>query len=162
MKLTPYSIPTLQQLKDTDISSRLDFANWMTDNESIVEKIWFSDKSHFYLDPELNKQNHRYWSSEKPILFAEKLTHVTKVTVWAALSVSGMIGPYFFEDSNGNTTTINSERYLQHLKQKFLPTLSRKGIELGEVWFQQDGAAPHTAQSVLTWFGSKFDSRVIS
>jgi len=41
--------------------------------------------------------------------FEEKPLHPDKVTVWCALWSKGVIGPYFFEDANGQTVTVNSE-----------------------------------------------------
>ena len=48
------------------------------------------------------------------------------------------------------------------LKGKFLPALRRKGIQLDNIWFQQDGAAPHTAVAVLEWLANKFGQNIIS
>ncbi len=75
LKLTPYKIPVLQLLKESDVNQRLDFSTWITDNADILENIWFSDESHFFLDQQLNKQNHRYWSDVKPDIFVEKTCH---------------------------------------------------------------------------------------
>ena len=129
LKLFPYSLSIMQHLKETDINSRLEFAEWIIDNVDTVEKIWFSDESHFYLNNTLNKQNNRVWGNEKPNFYLEKPLHSDKVTVWAALSSTGVIGPFFFE-SDGETTTINSERYLTLLKNKFLPALRRRDIDI--------------------------------
>lgn len=48
------------------------------------------------------------------------------------------------------------------LKNKFLPALRRKGIDINSVWFQQDGATPHTAVKVLDWLKETFDNKFIS
>ena len=34
-----------------------------------------------------------------------------KSTVWRALWSEGVVGPYFFENDNGTTVSVNSERY---------------------------------------------------
>ena len=61
LKLFPYTISVMQHLKQSGIESRLDFATWMTeDHLNIVDRIWFSDESHFYLNAVLNKQNCRF------------------------------------------------------------------------------------------------------
>jgi hypothetical protein len=86
----------MQNLKETDINSRLEFARWMIDNVNTIEKIWFSDNSHFYLNAAVNNQNCRVWSKEKPTFCLEKPLHDDKLTVWAALSLTGVIGPLFF------------------------------------------------------------------
>lgn len=161
LSLFPYSLSIMQHLKETDINSRLDFARWMIDNEDVIEKIWFSDESHFYLNTAVNKQNCRVWGKEKPNFYIEKPLHDEKVTVWAAMSSVGVIGPFFFE-SDGDVKTINSDRYLSLLKTKFLPALRRKDIGINTIWFQQDGATPHTAGKVLDWLRKTFGRNFIS
>lgn len=78
----------------------------------------------------------------------EKPLNCQKVTVWAALSSRGIIGPFFFEDTEGDTVTVNSERYLKLMKSKFLPALRRKVVNLDNVWFQQD-VLRHTLHAVF-------------
>ncbi len=162
LNLTPFKIPIMQHLKETDISSRLSFAHWMISNTGIVDKLWFSDEAHFYLNAQVNKQNCRYWGSEKPKFCIEKPLHGEKVTAWAALSVDGIVGPFFFEDGEGNVDTVNTDRYLEIMKKKFIPALKRKGVSITDVWFQQDGAAPHTAGRVLDWLSQTFGKKFIS
>lgn len=162
LKLTPIKVSIMQHLKETDISSRLSFANWMTSHLDVVDKLWFSDEAHFYLNSQVNKQNCRYWGNEKPDFYIEKPLHGERVTVWAALSADGIVGPFFFEDEDGDVTTVNKHRYLNILKKKFIPALRRRGVNIEEVWFQQDGAAPHTAGNVIGWLSKTFGSRFIS
>lgn len=162
LKLTPYTISIKQHLKDSDISSRLAFAEWMKKRPDIADITWFSDEAHFYLNSQVNKRNCRYWGTQKPDFCLERSLHSDKVTVWAALSSSGIIGPFFFEDENGDAETINSERYLELLKTKFVPALRRRGADFKTVWFQQDGATPHTSREVLTWLEKTFGTQYIS
>ena len=115
-----------------------------------------------FLDQKLNKQNLRYWSDTKPNIYTEKSNHPEKITVWAALSTNGIIGPFYFEDTDGNTKTKNSVGYLTLLKCKFLPALRRRGVDVTQVWFQQDGATPHTAHHVLKWLTETFATRIVS
>ena len=75
----------------------------------------------------------RYWSGDNPQEFHEKPLHCEWVTVWCAFSKVGMIGPYFFEESN-RTVTVNSERYTEMIREFFFPKL--EGMDLGDVWFQ--------------------------
>lgn len=151
----------MQQLKDTDISSRLSFAQWMLRNIGLTDVIWFSDEAHFTLDGHVNKQNMRFWGTSKPDFYEERPLHSQKVTVWAALSSAGIIGPFFYEEY-GETTTVMSQRYQTILKTKFLPELRRRDKEMNNVWFQQDGATPHTARIVLEWLAEKFGEHFIS
>jgi hypothetical protein len=128
----------------------------------VSEKMWFSDEAHFYIHPAINKQNCRFWGSEKPTIYHEKPLHGDYITVWAALSESGIIGPVFFEDRDGTRESVNADRYLRLLKTKFLPSLKRKGIDLGQAWYQQYGAAHHTAGKVIEWLDENFPGRYLS
>ena len=161
LKYFPYSISVMQHLKESDIESRIEFARWMKDHLEIVNKMWFSDESHFYFNDIVNKRNCRFWGTEKPNFHYEKPLHDDKITVWVALSSAGVIGLFFFEEK-GEIATVNSERYIQLLKKKFRPALRRIGINIENVWFQQDGATPHTAKHALAWlhetFGENFTS----
>ncbi|XP_033745047.1 uncharacterized protein LOC117330676 [Pecten maximus] len=163
LKLTPYKIYVMQHLKESDIASRLTFTNWVLEHDDILDSVWFSDEAHFTLSAQVNKQNMRFWGTSKPDLYEEKPLHSDKVTVglWAALSRHGIIGPFFYE-SAGETATVTSDRYIQILSKRFIPALRRKGHELNGVWYQQNGAAPHTANRVLTWLADTFGNRLIS
>jgi hypothetical protein len=86
----------MQHLKPTDIKSRLDFAMSIERQiQELVDSIWFSDEAHFYLNASVNKQNMRFWGSEKHNFYEEEPLHVDKITV--VLSSTGIIGPYFFK-----------------------------------------------------------------
>lgn len=160
LKHKPYKITIMQHLKDSDITKRVLFSKWIEDNGNVIDSIWFSDECHFYLNGSVNKQNLRYWSAEKPTFYEEKTIHSEKVTVWAAMSATGIIGPFFYEE-DGHTATVNGERYLNILTRKFIPALQRRGI-MSTCWFQQDGAGPHTANHVLEKLEEKFRGRLIS
>ncbi len=108
-----------------------------------------------------NKQNLRYWSSTKPEFFEEMPLHSPKVTVWAAMSSDGVVGPYFFE-VGGETVTVTTDMYLNVLKRKFVPELTKRGYSIPTVWFQQDGASPHTANVALDWLEDTFEGNLIS
>jgi hypothetical protein len=74
------------------------------------------------------------------------------------MSSKGIIGPFFFEDETGETQTVNSTRYLELLKKKFLSCLVRRGFNP----FQQDGATPHTTRNVTDWLHETFNGNFIS
>ena len=94
LKYFPYSISVMQHLKESDIESRIEFARRMKDHLKIVNKMWFSDESHFYLNNIVNKQNCRFWGTEKPNFHYKKPLHDDKITAWVALSSEGVIGPF--------------------------------------------------------------------
>ena len=78
-----------------------------------------TDEAHFHLKSEVNKQNYRIWASENPRVIHEHPLHALKVTVWCGITSSRIIGPYFFEDVDGNTVTVNGNRYRQMLQEQF-------------------------------------------
>ena len=119
-----------------------------------------SDEAHFHLDGYVNKQNYRFWNTENPRNIHEKPLHAQKVTVWCGIMNSRIIGPYFFEDDNGVTTTVSGENYRKMLQEYLLPHLEHLG--LSNLWFQQDGATPHTARLTMEILREAFSDRIIS
>ena len=77
------------------------------------------------------------------------------------MSPTGIIGPFFFEDADGHTQTVNKERYVDILK-RFWVTLQMGSPGADRLWFQQDGATPHTARVTLRWLEERFGTRLIS
>jgi len=128
-------------------------------NDNMV--LFMSDEAHFHLNGYVNKQNCRYWSPVNPQQLHEEPLHTPKVTVWCAIGATQIIGPYFFED-NRQTTTENSERYIEMLTQFFFPELQRRLVSIRKVWFQQDGATSHTARASMEVLRQKFPGRLIS
>ena len=66
----------------------------------------------------------------------EKL-HSKKVTVWTAMSSQGIIGPFFFEDNDGNCQSVTSERYIPILN-KFKMCLRRRGQDIANHWLARN------------------------
>lgn len=163
LKFHPYKIQVVQQLKERDYGQREDFAVRMqvlfTDNPDVM--MLMSDEAHFHLNGSVNKQNLRYWAPENPCNFHEKPLHSPKVTVWCAVGHFGIIGPYFFEE-NGVTVTVNSARYVHMLETYLKPQLRRRGINVKNVYFQQDGATAHTAAASMRVVKKMFPGKLIS
>ncbi|XP_039294955.1 uncharacterized protein LOC120353834 [Nilaparvata lugens] len=125
--------------------------------------LFCSDEAHFHLCGAVNKQNFRYWAANNPRQLHERPLNSPKVTVWCAVSQFGVIGPYFFEDDN-ITVTVTSERYVTMLQTFLQPKLEELAEEqdLGEIWFQQDGATAHTARISMDLLREMFPGRLIS
>ena len=83
------------------------------------KKIIFSDEAHFDLGRYVNKQNCRIWGTEKP-------THPKRVTVCCEFLTRGIIGPFFFENEQGETITVNGDRYRIMLDEFFSQKLKRR------------------------------------
>lgn len=164
--LRPYKIPVHQSLTEVDCEERVTFCQWLkqkcNSSESFIDNIWFSDESHFLLNGQENRQNTRFWGKNPPDEVRQRPLHSPKVTVWCALSSQGIIGPFFFEDRNGNAMTINKERYISILNQFWRALRSKCADTLQQQWVQQNGATSHTARVSMEWLSEHLEGRLIS
>ena len=166
LKLFPYKIQVKQKLTNGDQTARVDMCNWFLEkteqNGNRVNNVWFSDEVHFHLDGVVNSRNNVFWGTQVPDEVSHRPLHSAKVTAWCALSSIGIIGPFWFQDDQGKTTTVNQKRYQQVIR-KFSRSLKRgKGVILKEQWFMQDGAAPHAANDTVKLLREKIEERIIS
>jgi len=86
-------------------------------------KIIFSDEAHFDIKGYVNRQNCRIWGSENPREFQVKPMHLQRVTVWCALWVGDVIGPYFFENEDVKAITVTGKRYRTMINNILWPAL---------------------------------------
>ena len=100
-----------------------------------LKKIMFSDEAHFDLGGYVNKQNCNIWGTENRHAYIEKVTHTKRVTLWCGFWSRGIIGP------GGH---------------------NQEEEDIGNIWFQQDGATCHTADAALYVLRPVFEDRIIS
>jgi len=166
LDLYPYKMQLVQTLTPADYPQRLAFSSWflqkVDEDGSFLNHFFMSDEAHFHLSGYVNKQNCRFWATENPHQLHQDPLHSEKVTVWCAVSSYCIIGPYFFEDENGSTVTVNGERYRNMLQSFFIPQLHQRRIHRRRTWFQQDGATCHTANETLAILQQFFPGRLIS
>lgn len=67
---------------------------------------------------------------------------------------------FFFEDHAENAVTVNGVRYRNMITDFFWEQL--EGIDIEDLWFQQDGATCHTAGETIQLLRGKFPGRIIS
>lgn len=165
LKQFPYRIQTKHKLTANDKRRRQAMAEALMDkienNKSFLPYLWTSDEAHFHLDGQVNSKNNVFWGSEPPTEVREKPLHSKKVTAWCALSTLGCIGPFFFQEKR-TTVTINKERYIEVLEKFWKELETRFPGYLPKIWFQQDGATPHTALITREWLRNHFKRRIIS
>ena len=105
----------MQKLLPRDYNQRLKYSdvilNLAREIDSFSKKMAMSDEAHFHLRGHVNKQNSQFWGSESPQIIDETSLHPQKITVWRAIHAKKVIGPYFFEDENGQTTTVTGDNY---------------------------------------------------
>ncbi len=68
------------------------------------------------LNGSVNKQNMCYWSDLISHQMVTKSLHRERVTDWCAVSQKQIIGPFFFEDDDACTLTVNAKHYANTLK----------------------------------------------
>jgi len=109
----------------------------------------------------VNSKNNIFWDSTPPEHCLERSLHC-EVHCLGCHFQHGIIGPFWFEDDNELSVTINTERYVQVLG-KFWTALGRwrGGVRVLQ-WFQQDGATPHSSNESLAWLQQRFPDRLIS
>ena len=117
---------------------------WACDRQ---KKIIFSDEAHFDLGGYVNKQNCRIWGKENPHAYIEKPSHPKRVSVWCGFLSRGIIGPHFFENEQGEAITVIGDSYRAMLNEFLFTKIEEEDI--GNIWFQQDGATCHTAEATL-------------
>ena len=72
----------------------------------------------------------------------------------------GIIGPFFFEKEQGEAVIVNGDRYRALLKEFLFTKIEKEDI--GNIWFQQDGASSHTTEATLYVLRPVFEDRIIS
>ena len=126
---------------------------------NMLKNVWFTDESCFYSDGIAQKNKAFYWAlskdAVKPTIFQK---YPIKVHVWAAVSVSGLIGPYFFH-KDGSNITVNQYTY-QDCIRWFICQLKLQN-KFSKAILMQDGATPHTALSTRTFLRQQFKDRII-
>ena len=120
-----------------------------------------SEEAHFQTGC-VNTQNLRYWAGSNPHEPHERSLHSERVTVWYALGEFCALGSYFFEDEDGSLVTITSSRYAEMLEYFLQPQLNELAADVGDTWFQQYGATPHTAQRTMRYMRELFLRHIIS
>ena len=123
-------------------------ATLQEEGDEWAKRIIFSDEKWFYLIQSSNRKNNVYWSMENPHILDEvKRRGGVKVR-------SGR-----WEDSSSALVWMISN--WKHAKEKDWPALKGSATKK-RLWFQQDGARVHTANSCLKFLQEKLPGRVIS
>ena len=127
-----------------------------------LDNAWCSDGAHFLLSGHVDSKNNIFCGSTHPKHCLQRPLHSVKCTAWVAITKHSIIGPFWFEDDNERSVTINTERFIQVLG-KFWTALGRqRGVVKVLQWFQQDGATPHFSNDSLAWRQQCFPDRLIS
>ena len=110
-----------------------------------------------YFPDSSRKQSFRCWSDANPLERHQHLLYVPKFTVWFAVWSTEVIWSNFYEDENGQTITLTSQRYTEMINEFLAPNLPPNN----NLWFEQDGATSHTAVIITAAIRLLFLQRVI-
>ena len=168
LKYHPYRIAELHKLTQTDRERRLAMCSWVQQKQeecqTWIRHVWFTDEAHFHLDGRTNSHNNVFWSQTKPDHVTEAGRMGARVTCLVAFNARhGLLGPYWFEDEEGRTVSVNQERYrdvLKRLHEDMAKKMSENQLRL--CWFMQDGAPPRTARGTLQLLQDLFRHRVFT
>ena len=127
-----------------------------------MNTVLITHEAYFHFSDYVNKQNYGYRAPENPQELHQRPLHSERLTVWCGMASFAVLGPYFFEDSEGAAVTVTSERYVAMLRNFCEPELRRRRIDLSSIWFQQDGATAHTARASMNVLREMFPQHVIS
>ena len=94
----------------------------------------FSDEAHFDLGEYVNKQNYGIWGIENPHAYIEKPTHPKRVSLWCGFWPRDIIGPFLFDNKQGEAVAVNGDRCLTILND-FLYTKFEEE-DIGNIRFQ--------------------------
>ena len=151
LKLFPYKIKIVQELKPDDRPNRKLFADTllarMEGEPLYLRRVGFTDEATFTVHGHVNRHNCRIWGSENPYVTFEKPRFSPKVQVWCFLHHSRIVGPYFFSDP-----TVTGANYLEMLENYAYPIIKN----IPGLIFQQDGAPPHWALNVRASLDNAF------
>ena len=74
-------------------------------------------------------------------------------------SLKDTIQPDLIFFNEGIRITVNGDRYRTMMNDFFIENM--EGIDLEEMWFQQDGATCHTANATVDLLKTKFEEQII-
>ena len=122
------------------------------------KKIIFSDEAHFDLGGYVDKQNYRIWSTENPQTLQSRRTQ--NEPLFGADFGPGHNWAIFSENAQGETVTVNGDRYRAMMNKFLFTQIEEEGI--GNIWFQQDGVTCHTAEATHDVLSHVLEDRIIS
>lgn len=156
LNFKPWKPKSVQELFPEDMDRRLEFAEMMLElaerRHDLFSKVVWSDEAVFHLGGLINRHNSHYWAEQSPNKLLKKSQHRPRLTVWAAITADGLIGPVILRD------TMNAERYLEVLEDTLIPCL--RDIDRDQdMIFMQDGAPPHYARAVRQFLNDELPGR---
>ena len=137
------------------------FCNVLENDENFLENVWFSDEAYFLLSGHVNRKNNVFWGSKVPDEVLQRPLHSVKCTAWVAISKHGIIGPFWFEDDEGRSQTVNKERYMAVLNKYWASLGRRRGVVRALQWFQHGSYSFSDPHLYRIWCGGVHFSELL-
>lgn len=164
--LKPYKIIKAQALKLADYARRKRFCQTMSIFLNVpgnIDRIIFSDECWFHRTNFFNSQNFRKWASCRPDdFFANFVNCPETLQVFCLFTTRKVFGPYLYQTQAGDKISVTGDNYRTMLREQVLPDIEREFGSLDDLYFQQDGASPHTCKDSIEFLKTKFGDRIIS
>ena len=105
LEFKPYRFKVAQQLQYGDEWRREEFCATFLhlikakSTADILSRLVFFDEAKFKMDDCTTHYNRRYWSEKQPNMVVEKINNQNGIMVLAGVSIYGIIGPFFFDNT---------------------------------------------------------------
>lgn len=160
-QLYPFHFQRVQALNPTDFPRRREychlFLNNVTQNDSFLKSVLFTDECSFSRDGMFNTHNLHYWADENPhVTWPHAYQQRFSVNIWCGVLGNHLLGPHVFE---GTLTGVKYLEFLQHHLSVYLDDIPL-GIRR-QMWLMHDGAPAHSSLRVREYLNNKFPGRWI-
>jgi len=146
----------VQQFRPGDFAERLEFSKWLNGSRELHCSILFTDKPLFNSDGVNNTHNSHVWADVNPHATVESNIQRFSVNVLCEVLDDQLIGPFILE---GHLT---GEAYFRFLQEELPQLLEDVPLnKQGRMYFQHDGAPPHSSREVRNFLNSCFPGRWI-
>ena len=117
----------------------------------------FTDEAQFNRDGVNNTHNSHVWGDENPHATVESnFQQRFSVNVWCAVLDDQLIGPFILEGR------LTGETCLRFLQEELLQLLEYVPLDKrSRMYFQHDGASPHSSRGVTNFLNYRFPGRWI-
>src|SRR5215469_13392489 len=135
----------------------LNFCKWFNGSRQLHFYIIFTNEAQCNRDGVNNTRNSHVWADENPHATVESnFQQRFSVNVWCAVLDDQLIGPFILEGR------LTGEAYLRFLQEELPQLLEDVPLDKrSRMYFQHDGAAPHSSRVVTNFLNYRFPGRWI-
>ena len=152
-----YHVQRVKHLGPDDFAERLEFCKWLSGSREFVRYILFTDEAQFNRDGVNNTHNSHVWADENPHDTVESNFQLRfNVNEWRAVVDDQLTGPSTWK-------VVLQERRTSDFCRRNCPEFL-EDVPLnkrGRIYYQHDGAPPHSSREVRNFLNYRFPGRWI-